>query len=863
MTRFAGVVALLATICLLPAAGAGNSAAIALQNAAAASERGDYTSALTTYQELLAGPDADGVLDPIALQTGELYQTTELTTDGSNPGISSDGKYATYETGAGATRVTRLVSLTSPAARAGTVAGGVTVSQIAELQGFGAVFSLDGSKLAYLKLSPSPALKAAFAELDRAPQAERNLRQSVVNAQSGLEAIITVRDLATGREEELKTDEMVKSSLVFGSADVIFFAGASLSGGPPQQVYTIAESRAAAPVTAGPGDMTPAFANSTGDAVAITTRMATGGRGGGGRGSGSYSVLTVSDGKVTPLNTTDRPSFSGDGKTLAFVMRDGDAYKLMVGPASSPGKVSAVRSGPERLEATALSLDGTRVAYQMMTRDDWEIYTSARDGTGERRLTREIQHDLLPQFLGADRLLSVIGEPRHRRSYMYDLATGSRTRLFHNNTVRTIAPEYSWTPTADGTKLLISAERDGDTVSPERGVYVMDLAHKVTRENLRTRVAADLAAERALQAKARRIYAPIASDVRAVLADASVARVYGYEKTLFDFDSKHITKPGNKLASNYLFETYKSFGYEPELQWFEQRTAVDGRTANVIATLNGTVNPELIYVVSSHYDSVAAGPGADDDSTGTSALLETARLLAGHPQPATIMFASFTGEEAGLLGSREFVRRAVADKKQVVGALNNDMVGWANDYRLDNTIRYSNPGIRDVQHAAAMQFTSLITYDALYYKGTDAASYYEAYGDIVGGIGSYPVLGNPHYHQPHDFLETINHQLVTEVAKTTVATLMLLASSPSRLTGLTVERFAGGTATLSWKPSVEKGIAGYVVAYGPPDKPEAQQTKVVKAAVTLSNVQAGTIVSVKAINSKGLEGWDSARVVLK
>ena len=338
MTRFAGVVALLATICLLPAAGAGNSTAIALQNAAAAWERGDYTSALTTYQELLAGPDADGVLDSIALQTGELYQTTELTTDGSNPGISSDGKYATYETGAGATRVTRLVSLTSPAARAGTVAGGVTVAQIAELQGFGAVFSLDGSKLAYLKLSPSPALKAAFAELDRAPQAERNLRQSVVNAQSGLEAIITVRDLATGREEELKTDEMVKSSLVFGSADVIFFAGASLSGGPPQQVYTIAEGRAAAPVTAGPGDMTPAFANSTGDAVAITTRMTAGGRGGGGRGSGSYSVLTVSDGKVTPLNTTDRPSFSGDGKTMAFVMRDGDAYKLMVGPASSPGK---------------------------------------------------------------------------------------------------------------------------------------------------------------------------------------------------------------------------------------------------------------------------------------------------------------------------------------------------------------------------------------------------------------------------------------------------------------------------------------------------------------------------------------------
>ena len=223
-------------------------------------------------------------------------------------------------------------------------------------------------------------------------------------------------------------------------------------------------------------------------------------------------------------------------------------------------------------------------------------------------------------------------------------------------------------------------------------------------------------------------------------------------------------------------------------------------------------------MVSSHYDSVAIGPGADDDTSGTAALLETARILAGHPQPATIVFASFTGEEAGLLGSREFVRRAVADKVRIVGALNNDMVGWANDHRLDNTIRYSNPGIRDVQHAAAIQFSNLITYDALYYKNTDAHAYYEAYGDIVGGIGSYPVLGNPHYHQSHDMLDTINHQLVTEVAKTTAATLMLLASSPSRLAGLKVDSYQNGTATLSWTASPEKGVTGYLVAWGPAAK---------------------------------------------
>ena len=66
------------------------------------------------------------------------------------------------------------------------------------------------------------------------------------------------------------------------------------------------------------------------------------------------------------------------------------------------------------------------------------------------RITREIQHDILPQFLAGDRLLGLIGEPRHRRSYLYDISdairepAATRVRLFHNNTVRTIAPEYVW-----------------------------------------------------------------------------------------------------------------------------------------------------------------------------------------------------------------------------------------------------------------------------------------------------------------------------------------------------------------------------------------------------------------------------------
>jgi hypothetical protein len=436
--------------------------------------------------------------------------------------------------------------------------------------------------------------------------------------------------------------------------------------------------------------------------------------------------------------------------------------------------------------------------------------------------------------------------------------TLTRRRLFHNNTVRTVAPEYAWVAARDGSKLLVSAERDGDTVSPERGVYLVHLDQRVSRAELIARVEANLASERALRARARRMVAPVADEVRRLVAEVSVARIYGYEKALYEFDSKHISRPGNRKAIDYLAETYAAFGYQPELQWFEARGALGGKTANVLATLRGTENPDLLYVVSSHFDSTAAGPGADDDSSGTAALLETARVLATHPLPATVIFASFTGEEAGLLGSREFVRQAVEKGWRVVGALNNDTVGWANDHRLDNTIRYSNAGIRDLQHAAALEFTRLITYDALYYKGTDAAAYYEAWGDIVGGIGSYPILGSPHYHQAHDTLDTINHELVAEVAKTTVASLVLLASSPSRLQNLVVTNGNDGAVDLTWTPSPERGVREYLVAVGPDREGLEVRVRVREPRARLSGVAPGSIVAVKAVNARGLEGWDWA-----
>ena len=266
------------------------------------------------------------------------------------------------------------------------------------------------------------------------------------------------------------------------------------------------------------------------------------------------------------------------------------------------------------MDAPAVSPDGKSVAFQLMAREDWEIHVIAADGKGERRLTYEIQHDVLPAWISVSTVLSVIGEPRHRRSFLYDAATGARTRLFHNNTVRTVAPEYEWVPSPDRRSLAIVAERDGDTVSPERGVYVMDLSARVSDADLLARVRAQLSTEVALRDGSKRRVSAAASAIRPIVQLVSKDRIYRYAADLYAFDSKHVSQPGNAKAIAYLDSAYRSFGYEPTLQWFQPGT--NPRTANVVATLKGTVSPDVIYV-GSHFDSRAEGPGADDIRAAT------------------------------------------------------------------------------------------------------------------------------------------------------------------------------------------------------------------------------------------------------
>ncbi|MHB1311531.1 MAG: M20/M25/M40 family metallo-hydrolase [Gemmatimonadaceae bacterium] len=808
--------------------------------AAHAWDAGDYPSALEAMKRLLTGSVAAEYQERIALLTGEKWRTIEVAKDARAPRWSSDGKLVMWENA-----TARLNGRTTTVARPGA-----TTEVRATISGRGAVFSPDAARVLYLAGGGADGRGATVRELTIAGSADRavptpNLDPVQVAYDTDGHTVYVVA--ATKGEDPTVVYRVTDG----GSPAVIAGAEGSVTNlqvvpGGGLLVYTVA---ARSPLARG-------FAG------AATTRP-------------RFGVLPL-DTKAPLLFDGGAPVISADGSMLTYVRttataqvregRDRTHFFLATLALRPIGEPVDIRETLDSLAAPSPTRDGSLIAFQQMADHDWEIVTTTRDGTHEHRVTREIQHDVLPRWVDGTHILGLIGEPRHRRAQLYDLATDTRRRTFHNNSIRTIAPEYEWALSPDGTRLLTVAERDGDTVTPHRHLYLTDFTALVPVQSLIARVDSNLAAERDLRARGDAAFAPIARDVRAATGEVRTGRIFEYEKALFDFDSKHITRPGNEQARNYLLARYRAFGYDARFMPFAPlvgrgRDTTRVPTANVIATLKGTVSPEVVYVVGSHFDSRAEGPGADDNTSGTAALLEAARVLARRPQAATIVFVSFTGEESGLLGSREFVRE-VKDSLKIAGVLNNDMFGWANDHRLDNTIRYSNPGIRDVQHAAAIEFSAMITYDAFYYKSTDAASFHEAFGDIVGGLGSYPVLGNPHYHQPHDLLEYENHQLIAEASKTTVASLMLLASSPSRLAKLAAEPVAAGRTTLTWAASPEKDVKRYVVRYGPAGAPAKLAATSTKPSVALRGVQPGWHVAVKAVNARGLEGWDAARLTL-
>ncbi|HEX9932074.1 MAG TPA: M28 family peptidase [Allosphingosinicella sp.] len=114
-----------------------------------------------------------------------------------------------------------------------------------------------------------------------------------------------------------------------------------------------------------------------------------------------------------------------------------------------------------------------------------------------------------------------------------------------------------------------------------------------------------------------------------------------------------------------------------------RRVPTPTRVTNVVAIQRGTTEPDRVVIITGHIDSrvtdvmnaAADAPGANDDGSGTAAVIEAARILSRHRFPATIVYAALSGEEQGLLGGKILADFARTRGWRVEANLNNDIIG--------------------------------------------------------------------------------------------------------------------------------------------------------------------------------------------
>lgn len=286
---------------------------------------------------------------------------------------------------------------------------------------------------------------------------------------------------------------------------------------------------------------------------------------------------------------------------------------------------------------------------------------------------------------------------------------------------------------------------------------------------------------------------------------------------------------------------------------------------NVVATLKGTQpeSAERMYVVSGHYDSMCNSPtdakcdapGANDDASGTAAVLEMARVMAKYEFDATIVFMAVAGEEQSLLGSTHFAEQAKQKNWDIDAMFTNDIVGntlGGNGVRDRGTVRVFSEGvpsnettaeattrrsvggendsasrqlarfIKEIGDGFVPQLKVMLVYRRdRYGRGGDHIPFLER---------GYPAVRftevNEEFRHQHqnvrmengvqfgDLPEFVDFPYVANVARVNAASLAALALAPARPKGVTIlsARLSNDTE-LRWDANKEPDLAGYEIVW--------------------------------------------------
>jgi len=223
----------------------------------------------------------------------------------------------------------------------------------------------------------------------------------------------------------------------------------------------------------------------------------------------------------------------------------------------------------------------------------------------------------------------------------------------------------------------------------------------------------------------------------------------------------------------------------------EVKEAAVTRTWNAVGRLTGTdpAASKDVILLSAHHDHLGAranaapgtdaiNNGADDDASGTTAVLELARALALGPRPKrTIVFAFFGSEEAGGFGSTYFADKPVVPLTQIIANLQFEMIGRPDSKVPPHTLWLTGFDRSTLGPALAKQGAKLVQDphpEQNFFERSDNIQFARR-GVIAHTVSSYGL--HKEYHQPSDEITTIDFPHMTDSIQSMLEPIRWLANS--------------------------------------------------------------------------------------